>query len=593
MLKLKGTPINRGIVEGTAFIKIDLARVLSKKKPKTVDPDLEIRHYLETLESLCLEFQEIKYNNNELSNITNQQMADLYIAILQDPVFRKRIPNLIEEQKISATHIVLKELANIKKEFAKINNEYFRSRFDDFQSIGHKILERLMGIGQYNSIKKPKIIIAETLSAVDLLHIPLEYITGIITASGGVTSHAAILAEAMEIPAVFGVKNITTHINKKDKVIMNGYTGDIIISPDQQTTDFYQGLSLKHQQYEEKVFASANGNTTKDGHSFSILANIGNPSEIQSVHRYQADGIGLLRTETLVLLEESLLSEDEQSDYYKTILTEINGLPVYIRTLDLGGDKTIQNAEITPIDEENPFLGFRSTRLFVKDPLEFQKQIKAIIKNYSLNSNIKILIPFVTTLDDFLILKSIIMSCYTELYDQPCPIPIGMMAEVPSAIICLEDFLPHVDFISIGTNDLIQYVLATDRNNTYVAHYHTPANPAIIRLLSFTGKTCNLHNIPLSLCGEMGREPHFIRLLYGLGISTLSMSPVGIPMARYILMHSTIDECKQLVNSVIKMQYAHQIEEYLKNDLVEFLKKQDTYFDSDFILSHQEPMESL
>ncbi len=589
MLKLKGIPINNGIIEGPAFIKANPLRILLRKKPEIIDPVAETKNYLQVLDKLKDEFQQLKKAQTHFSNKTNQQMADLYIAILNDPVFKKQIPKLIAEQKIEATFIIIQELNYIEQEFAKLNNDYFKSRVDDFKAIGHKILETLMGIGTYDHIKKPKIIIAESLSAGDLLHMPLEYIKGIITASGGATSHAAILAEALEIPAIFGVEGLIRHLSKKDTIIMDGYTGDVIFKPTPEVSKFYQELSIKHKKYEQDVLADAKGNSTMDGKYFSIMANIGNAHDVNLIHKYHADGVGLLRTETLVLLEESLLSEQEQSSYYNTILEETNSLPVYIRTLDLGGDKTITNSSITPLDEENPFLGFRSTRLFVTDPTEFKKQVHAILENYDTNPNIKIIIPFITTLDDFLTLKEVALECIKETINKP--IPIGMMLEVPSAIICLEDYIPHSDFFSIGTNDLTQYILATDRNNSHVAHYHTPANPAIIRMLSYAGSICKKHDTPLSLCGEMGKESHFIRLLYGLGINTISMAPASIPMSRYILMHSTEDECKKVAENVLKMQHSHQIIDYLKQDLVEFLKKQNLYFDSEFIISNQDASE--
>lgn len=581
MLKLKGIPINQGISEGTVFIKINPIKTLLKKKCTTIDPTIEIDNYLKIITTLQHEFQQLKYNNIALSNNTNQQMADLYIAILNDPVFKKRIPEHIEKQKIPATYIILQNIETIKQEFAKIDNEYFRSRFDDFQSIGYTLLERLTGSRGYRSINKPKIIVAENISAADLLHLPLEYIQGIITADGGATSHAAILAEALDIPAIFGVKTIIEHINRRDKIIMDGYGGDVIINPLPETCIFYHNLIQRHIQYEENIIASAKDcHTTKDGYPISILANIGNLYDIHLIHKYNADGVGLLRTETMVLLQEQLFSEEEQTLYYESFFKETKHLPISIRTLDLGGDKIIKNSSITPLDEENPFLGFRSTRQFVRDPQEFKKQIRALLKSYHLNPNIKIIIPFVTTLDDLLTLKDIIIECYKELYTSPFTIPIGIMAEVPSALICLPDYFPHIDFISIGTNDLTQYILATDRNNNYVSHYHNSAHPAIIRLLYYAGQQCLEHNIPLSICGEMAKEPYFIRLLYGLGISTLSMSPIGIPMARYILANSTREECQQIVKDIIPMQHTQQIEDYLYQDLVKFLTKQNAYFDN-------------
>ncbi len=583
MLKLKGTPITKGIVEGPAFVKVNPAQALYQKKATTIDPETETKRYLDVISTLKEDFQQLKCTDGLLSNTTNQQMVDLYLAILNDPVFKKRIPKLIAEQKISATFIIIKELETIEQEFAKLNNEYFKSRFEDFKSIGYKIIESLVGVGSYNLIKKPKIIIAESLSAGDLLHMPLQYIKGIITASGGSTSHAAILAEALEIPAIFGVTGLLEHVNKKDIIIMDGYTGDVVFKPTPEVSDFYYKLSRRHQKYEQDILADARGNVTADGKHFSILANIGNAHDISLIHKYHSDGIGLLRTETLVLLEDALLSEDEQYSYYHDILAQTQNMPVYIRTLDLGGDKTITDSTITPLDESNPFLGLRSTRTFVQNPTEFKKQVNAILKNYDTNPNVKILIPFITTLDDFITLKNIALECIEQTIKKH--VPIGMMVEVPSAIICLEDFLPHTDFVSVGTNDLTQYILATDRTNSYVAHYHTSSHPAIIKLLHLAGKACQKHNVPISICGEMGKEAYFTRLLYGLGINTLSMSPANIPMSRYVLMNSTEEECLNLVNKVLHMQHSYQIESCLKQDLVGFLKKQDSYFESEFVVS--------
>lgn len=581
MLKLKGIPINQGIVEGTVFIKINPTKTLLKKKYTTIDPTIEIKNYLEVITTLHHEFQQLKYNNIALSNSTNQQMIELYIAILNDPVFKKRIPEHIEEQKMPAPYIILQNIEIIRQEFAKIDSEYFRSRFDDFESIGLKLLERLTGSKSYASISKPKIIVADNLSAADLLQLPLEFVQGIITADGGATSHAAILAEALDIPAIFGVKNIIEHANRTDTIIMDGYGGDVIINPIPETSVFYKDLIQRHIQYEANIITSAkNCCSTKDGHPFSLLANIGNIYDVHLIHKYKADGIGLLRTETMVLLEEQLFSEEEQTIYYESFFRKTKNLPVTIRTLDLGGDKTIKNATVTPLDEDNPFLGFRSTRQFVRDPREFKKQIRALLKSYHINPNIKILIPFVTTLDEFLILKAVVIESYKELYTTPFTIPIGIMAEVPSTLICISDYCPHVDFISIGTNDLTQYILATDRNNNYVSHYHNSAHPAVIKLLYHAGEQCLKHNIPLSICGEIAKEPYFIRLLYGLGIPTLSMSPIGISMARYILANSTKDECQQLVKDILPMQHTQQIEAYLHDDLISFLTKQDAYFEN-------------
>lgn len=581
MVTIKALPIHPGIVEGSVFIKMDPIKLISQQIHHSINLEEEIERYFHVLDTLTQEFQQVQWNNKEMSNNTRQQLVQLYIALLSDPTFTKKVPALILEQKLPATKAVLAKLEIIKQEFSKINNEYFRSRFDDFQSIGHKIIEKLLGHSGYKEIKKPKIIVTESLSAAELLHIPVENILGILTATGGVTSHAAIIAEALDIPSIFGLEENINLISSKDNIIMDAYTGTIIVNPSPEISLEYQSIKEKRSQYKEDITYATQ---THSDSSFSIMANIGNIHDLDMLTKYYGDGIGLLRTETMVLLENSYLSEEEQTSYYSALLEKTQNMPVVIRTLDLGGDKKLQDNQIMPIYEDNPFLGFRSTRLFVQDSTEFKKQIRALINAFPKNPKLQILLPFITILTDFITLKNIILDCYEELHGhRNCPIPIGIMAEIPSTLICIDHFLEYVDFVSIGTNDLIQYVLATDRNNTYVSQYHQSTHPSILRLLQNITKCCNEYNIPLSLCGEMGKEPHLTRLLLGFGIRSFSMSPPSIPMIKYIATYSDIEECKKLVTDIQGMRYSEEIFEYLKQDLVMFLKSKNAYFENNIL----------
>ena len=583
MTTIKGFPVHPGIVEGSVFIKLNSVKAIPNKNLPPLDVETEIACYLGVLDSLKKEFQDLLQPSEEKSKSTTTQLIELYIALLGDPTFTQNIPNLIKEKKRTAVKAVQETMKIIEQEFSKIENEYFRSRFDDFKSIGDKILEKILGHGGFEALRKPKIIVAESLSVAELLHIPPTNILGIITATGGATSHTAILAESLNIPAIFGIKEQFNLFSSKDRVIMDAYTGTIVLGPSPSVSSQYQEIKKRRIQYEHDMLQTTkncSAENSEDNECVFVMANIGNLNDTSLVEKYHADGIGLYRTEDLFLASSSYLDEEDQARYYEKLMEQTKG-PVTIRTLDIGGDKTIKNSVLSPVNEDNPFLGFRSTRLFVQDPTEFKKQIRALITTYEKHPRLKIMIPFISTLEDFISLKKVCLDIYEEIHGhRECPIPIGMMAEVPSTAIAIRDFLPYTDFVSIGSNDLIQYLLAVDRNNTSVAHYHSSSNPALLMVLRHVAQACKEHKIPISICGEIGKEPHLARLLLGFGITTFSMSPINIPIIKYIVMNSSKEECEKLAEDLKPLIFESEITAYLQKDLDNFLKSRGVSFDA-------------
>lgn len=594
MLVLKGTPISTGIVEGPIFIKKNSKRMFNYTTAKFQGKEVEVSLYQDSLTTLIEELKSLKWNHEEVSDKTGQQMITLYNSLINDDFFKYKIPQCICDEQISAQEAILKKLALIKKDFDALDNEYFRARYQDFAALGNRILEILNGSSTIQNITDPVIFIAQSLSVADLLAFSKDKMLGIVTSEGGITSHAAILAESMEIPAIFGVKDLLSHVKNNQNIIMDAYKGEVIINPNTKTLENYRTLRQMRIKYENQIIESISQSfTTLDGQSLEIMVNVGSLHDITLAKKHHADGIGLLRTEVFCLSKNRSLNEEEHYQYYKEFLTYANNYPVTIRTVDLGGDKFLKHRDKNLINELNPFLGYRSTRMFIDSPDELKMQLRALIKASPINPKIKIMLPFISTLEDLLFLKDIYYQAADELKDEVPDghkIPLGIMVEVPSVVICIDDFLPHIDFISIGTNDLTQYILAADRNNPLVARYYQNSHPSIIKLIYHVVQKANEFKIPVSLCGEMAKEAIYTRLFLGIGMRSLSMNPLFLPLVKFVSSHSNPKECLFLWKEIVKMKSAKEIDAFLEEDLNNFLKEKGAYFDgqSIFINDHLE-----
>lgn len=582
MFTLRGTPISKGIVEGRIFIKKINKKQLRRSYYHSRGIEIETAEYFKSLEKLKKELDDLKWAKREISDQTGRQILDLCAALIRDDFFAKRIPAYLAENNCPAQTAILKKLSLLKLEFNKLENEYFRSRFDDFNALGNRLIDILNGDSTFMEFNHPAIFIAEEISPAEIMRFSADHLLAVLSIKGGITSHAAILAEAQGIPAVFGVKDLFS-LQSGQRVIVDAYKGEIIVDPDEETRALYQSIKNRRKAYEEILIkAITQKSKTADGEALNIFANIGKQEDISEAKKAHVDGIGLLRTEVFTLSDNQPLEEELLFKYYSKLLSLTDNIPVTIRTLDLGGDKFLESTGDNPLYEANPFLGYRSTRMFIDDPRDLRIQLAGLLRASAQNPNIKIMFPFVSTVDDFLVLRAlydeVVFSLKDSLPHLPS-IPVGMMVEVPSVALCLEDFLPYVDFVSIGTNDLTQYTLAVDRNNPLVSKYYQNAHPSVLKLIKMTIDKASNANIPVSLCGEMAKEPCFTRLLLGMGLRTLSLNPSFLPLVKFIAVHSRIEECKILSEKVLTMTKSQEIIAYLDNELSFFLYKHDAAFD--------------
>ncbi|MGL4562549.1 MAG: phosphoenolpyruvate--protein phosphotransferase [Brevinema sp.] len=579
MFDTYGVPISDGIRFGSIFIKTDPSKDICYTYINPQNIDNELNKYYKALNELQEEFEQLKLSKTP--NIISQQMIELYHTILHDPLFTSTIPTYISQKKVSSQNAIIDKLRSVELEFAQLPNEYFKNRFTDFQSISNQLLEKLDGLYSPNMISEPCILVTKELSVAELLHMNIHNLRGVILEQGGgVTSHTAILLNSMEIPAIFGVDNITSKLQNNDTLIIDAYKGKIIVNPSNELLTYYQTLEERYDQYHEKLSETLyHPSLTKDNVALNILANAANIDDIQISKKNEADGIGLLRTEIFSMIHNELLDQSISMKHYCKMIEEMPDKSFCIRTIDLGGDKFLSEDNGLTF-ETNPYLGYRSTRYFLQEPKILEDQLDMLIKIHETHPHIKIMFPFVTNIEDIIKLKEIFLNCWKKYYNGSCTIPIGMMAEVPSTLICINDFLPYVDFISIGTNDLTQYILAADRGNPYISNYYQMANPAVLKLIYYAVDQCDSAKIPVSICGEIAKEPLYIRLLLGMGLREFSMSPKAIPMIKYILTNSTVEECKQLWRKVLAMQNHNDITQFLQDDLNQFLRLHNAFLET-------------
>lgn len=583
MYSLRGIPISRGIAIGKVLIRHDVTKMI--RYNTRIDEDQkesEILRYQEASRQVKEEITHLKDNPNSRLSKQNAQIIDFYSLLLNEDFFVKDIPQRISSDHYPADVAIVYELDNMKKEFDKIDNEYFRSRFLDIKAIAERILRKMYGDIDLSALKEPIILIAEELSPAEVLHISKDFVLGIATESGGTTSHAAIVAESLEIPAVFGIKDLLSYVKKKGTLIVDGYKGAVILDPNEDTIKDYEHIRDAYSVKEKEIFqVVALPSKTIDGGDVEIFANVSNTMDLNIARRHGAEGIGLFRTELAFITSQKFLDEDEQFELYKEYLLLFQEKEVVIRTLDLGGDKFFGSQKDST--DPNPFLGWRSIRIFLKEIDKFKQQLRAIIRASVFNDKVKILLPMISSLDEVRKIKAIFKVCEEEVKREGKPfkynIPIGIMIEVPSAALLSDKLSKEVDFFSIGTNDLVQYTLAVDRNNQKVASFYQPLNPAVLRLVKMTIDNAEKGGIAVSVCGEIARNPLNIRLLLGMGMQKFSVNPAYIPLVKSILLKSDTSKARALWDQVKTLDTAAEIEEVLKNDLKEnLLEIYEAYF---------------
>ena len=560
--KYNGIAASPGISIGHAFIYDEANFWIDEKN---ISPD-EIEHekyrLKNAIEEVIKDIRALRYKLEQKIGKEEASIFDPHIMLLQDPAVIKETNDLIETGK-NAEFAFFRTTRKIIKVYKRAEDEYMKQRIDDFTDILRRVYTKLQGkeFAAFSNIKHPVIVIAPSLSPSDTANMHTGNILAFVTDVGGITSHATILARSLGIPAVIGVKTASTEIGPSDLVIVDGGRGDVYVNPDQKTFEKYrhdkENIEKKRQALLELKDVPA---VTTDGKSISLQANIEFPDEINAVLENGAEGVGLYRSEFHFLKDDRIPNEEELYEDYFRIAESLAPKSVIIRTFDLGGDKISHS--IPSVPEENPFLGWRAIRVSLSLKELFKNHLRAILRASSLR-NVKVMFPMISSMEELnealLIIEEVKEELRKEGKDFDPEIPVGIMIEIPSAVMIAEHLARKVSFFSIGTNDLVQYSVAVDRTNDRIANLFEPFHPGVLKLLKITADAAHSHGIPVAVCGEMSNDPQGALILLGMGMDELSMAPSYIPSIKRLIRSVSLSEAKKLSENVLKLDTAAEI----------------------------------
>lgn len=568
---IKGIAASDGIGIAKAYLLIDPD--LSFEKKTIDDPAAEYERVEKAFSASIADLATIKQNAKDRLSDEELEVFDAHIAILSDPEMKSQIKDEIESQHVSAEEAMTDVTTNFANVLAAMtDNKYMQERAADVKDVAKRALSHLLGkqLPDIASISEPVVIIAKEITPSDTSQMDAKFVKGLATDLGGRTSHAAIMARTLRIPAVVGAEDVTSTIKNGDMVIVDGLHGDIIVDPSQAQIDEYQAKadSFEKERAEWAKLVDA-PSVSKDGQYFEIAANIGTPDDVADAVKQGADGVGLFRSEFLYMSSDHLPTEDEQFEAYKKAVVGMQGKPVVVRTLDIGGDKPLN---YLPLPEEmNPFLGYRAIRICLHRPDIFKTQLRALIRASEFGP-VEIMFPMIATLAELRQAKAIYQECKDELQkDHPGlgdNVKIGMMIEVPLAALYADQLAKEVDFFSIGTNDLIQYCFAADRGNDAVSYLYQPLNPAFLRLIKHVIDSAHANNTKAAMCGEMAGDQLAMPLLLGMGLDEYSMSASSILRTRSMMKDLDTKECAKWASDAINLCYtADEVEKMVKTRL--------------------------
>lgn len=566
MTRLTGIAAADGIAIAKAyrFVQPDLTFA----KTTVHDIEAEQQRLAAALAKAEQELIVIRQQTLEKFSAEEAAIFEAHLLVVHDPELIGPINQKIADEAVNAEYALHEVTSMFVALFEGMDDEYMSARASDIKDVTNRILAHLLGVHIPNpsNINEQVIIVANDLTPSETAQLDRNYVLGFITDIGGRTSHSAIMARSLEIPAVVGAGVATTTIQDGDYIIVDGLTGQVLVNPSADVIADYQGKAQKYRAQQAEWSTLVNEQTvSKDGVHVELAANIGSPNDLDGVLRHGAEGIGLYRTEFLYMGRENLPSEEEQFTAYKTVLEGMKGKPVVIRTLDIGGDKHLP---YLPLQEEmNPFLGHRAIRLCLDQQELFRTQLRALLRA-SVYGNLKIMFPMIATIQEFRAAKAILLEEKEKLIAGGIAvgssIEVGMMVEIPSTAVMADIFAKEVDFFSIGTNDLIQYTMAADRMNEKVAYLYQPYNPAILRLIQMVIKAAHQEKKWVGMCGEMAGDEHAVPLLLGLGLDEFSMSATSILKTRALLKQLSVPEMQALATEALQLATAEEVLEKVR-----------------------------
>ncbi len=549
----------RGVahVVGTFLSSID-------RNLRSRDTKAEIKRLEEALVRSRGELAALKTRMEPLMPEGELKIFDGHRLILEDEEFVGRIREVIDDG-FAAESSLFRVIDDLSAQMLAVADSYLRERATDFRDVGHRVLRHLRQEDKKSAFAKATILIADELTLSQMTLVSHENLVGIALQSGGVTSHTAILARAFEIPTVVGVEHLMEAVSEGDALVIDGNSGIVYVNPSSEVEREYQLLMKRYDAFRKELMVGLDEPTvTRDGHRVEMLANIALPADIALAIRYGAEGIGLLRSEFSFLTYEDFPDENQQLTLYKRILEAAGKRPVTIRTLDIGADKYPPYLRVPR--EDNPFLGWRSIRISLELASIFKVQLRAILRAAA-HHDVRIMFPMISSIEELRRARELLAEAQAELYKEGLEhdpaIEVGIMVEVPSAVWLAPRLVEEVDFFSIGTNDLIQYLLAADRNNPRVAHLYEPLHPAVLAAIAEVISVGRGAGKQVCICGEMASDPMATLLLLGMGLDQLSLSPLFIPVVRKIIREGNFQTARQIAHDILQMVSVQEIKGYL------------------------------
>ena len=565
---IHGTGVSNGIAIGKAHLISNALLEVVQYDIEIKDIPHEIKRFEDAIAAVKIELNKIKSQLPSDSPGELSAFIDTHLMILKDKSLSSLPKTIIEHEKCNAEWAIKKQMDSVVNQFDQIEDQYLRERKQDVIQVVERVIKILLGHSNQVAVKnkeKLTILVAHDISPADALHFKNHKYAAFVTDGGGVTSHTAILSRSLNIPSIVALQNARTLIRDNDLIIVDGSQGVVIVNPTLEIQKYYKSLQDSWSDEQEKLQRiKTKKSITKDGALIHLFANIEVPNDIISVNASGATGVGLFRTEFLFMNRQDMPDEEEQFQAYKKVAEAMGKRPVTIRTLDSGADKqtALNNKKISP----NPALGLRAIRLCLSEPKIFMTQLRAILRA-SQFGNIKILFPMLSSISELRQTKLLLERAKASLRKDKVKfnekILIGGMIEIPAAAISADIFAQELDFLSIGTNDLIQYALAIDRTDDAVSHLYNPLHPAVLKLIALTIKSAHKYKKSIAVCGEMAGEPKLTKLLIGMGVEQLSMHPSHILSVKEQVLNSSIKNIKTSVLRLLNLNEVDKIETLL------------------------------
>ncbi|MDF2815012.1 MAG: phosphoenolpyruvate-protein phosphotransferase [Paenibacillus sp.] len=562
---IKGNGAAPGIAIGKAFVLPDWDLEFPEDLIDVNDLAFEFEKLYEGIRTSKTEIQAIKHDIAEVLGAEESNIFDAHLAILEDPVFMNEVSGIIQRQYKAAEVAVKEVIDKFVNMFDLLDDDYMKERAIDIKDVGTRLLKHLLGSVEQSQPPKdqPFIVIAKELTPSQLAHLNSSQLLGIVTQLGGTTSHTAIMARAMGIPFVFG---IDSSIQTGDGIILDGDHGVVHVNSEEIMIDEYREKKRQWLEYRQKLQKIIGvPPVTLDGTALRLGANINSFKDLELALEFGASGVGLFRTEFLYMDRNNLPKEEEQFEVYQQVAAQLNGKPLIIRTLDIGGDKQLDYLPLP--EEDNPALGYRAIRILLDRRDLFKTQLKAILRA-GCYGDVKIMYPMISSVEELRRANEVLELAKRELRELNVPfmeqIDVGIMIEVPAAVAIADLLAQEVQFFSIGTNDLVQYVLAVDRMNEHISHLYNPYHPAVIRMLKHTVEAASKQGIAVGVCGELAGDVHALPIWIGLGVHDLSMSAHSILPVKNKLIEITEHECRELLERVLACRTGEEIREILQ-----------------------------